>query len=445
MLIDSHAHLDSFQFDKDREQVIAHAVNSGIHYILNVATDAESLKKAIQIVDRYDFIYLAVGLHPHNSQKEVLPSFSHPKLVAIGEIGLDYYRDYAPRDKQREVFKRFLNEARDRNLPVIIHQRQAQEDIKKMLEPPLRGVMHCFSGDLEWARECVRMGFFISFAGNLTYPNATGLREVAKGIPIENILIETDCPYLAPQEVRGKRCEPTYVRYVAEELARLKGLTVEDVARITELNFKLLFGIGERDQKGKIAYKIRNSLYLNITNRCTSECTFCVKNFKDYVKGHYLRLDKEPTVEEIISAIADPTKYKEVVFCGYGEPMLRLDVVKEVSKWVKENGGRVRIDTNGHGNLIYGRSIAHELAGLVDSISISLNAQSPELYEKLCRPIYGKKTFEEIKRFIIECKEYIPVVGVTVIDMPGVDLEECRRIANELGVELRVRVYNEVG
>lgn len=451
MLIDSHAHLDDHQFDTDREQVIAHAVNSGLQYILNVATDSKSLKKSVELSERHDFIYFAAGVHPHYSADEkagkIIPLPKHPKLAAIGEIGMDFYRNYGPKEKQEEVFRLFLREARERKLPVIIHQRNAQADIARILreEGSFTGVMHCFSGNIEWAKECIKAGFYISFAGNLTYPKAEGLRKVAEEIPIENMLIETDCPWLSPQKFRGKRCEPAYVKYVAEELARIKGLSFEDVIRITGLNFRTLFKIGKKREEGKITYRIRDSLYLNITNRCTSECTFCIKNFKDYVKGHYMRLDKEPSTEEIIEAIDSPAGYKEIVFCGYGEPLLRLDVVKAVSGWIKKQGGKVRIDTNGHGNLIYKRSIAPELKGLIDSISISLNAETAEKYEKLCRPVFGKKTFEEIQRFIVECKGYIPDVSVTVIDMPAVCIEKCRKIAKELGVGFRVRKYDEVG
>jgi TatD DNase family protein len=453
MLIDSHAHLDDHDFDKDRDSVIAHAINSGLHYILNVATGYESLKTSISIAEKHDFIFLAAGIHPHYSQKEdiekITPLLNHPKLVAIGEIGLDYYRDHSPIDKQKEIFRLFLREAKSRNLPVIIHQRQAQDDlleiIKEEMAIPTRGVMHCFSGDIQWAKECIKMGFLISFAGNLTYPKALDLQRVAKEIPIENILIETDCPWLAPQNIRGKRCEPSHVKHTALKLAEIKGLSYDDVARITELNFKQLFRIGKLNDTGKIAYPIRKSLYLNITNRCTSECVFCVKNFCDYVKGHYLRLERDPSAAEIISAIGDSSAYEEIVFCGYGEPTLRLDVIKEVSKWVKEKGMNVRIDSNGHGNLINKRSIAPELKGLVDSISVSLNADSAEKYEKICRPVYGKKTFDEVRRFIIECKDYIPDVSITVIDMPGIDIEKCKEIARELGVGFRIRKYDEVG
>jgi TatD DNase family protein len=207
-----------------------------------------------------------------------------------------------------------------------------------------------------------------------------------------------------------------------------------------------LFGIGSRDEKGKIAYEIRDSLYLNITNSCTSACTFCVRYYSDYVKGHNLRLKADPGYEEIVAAIGDPQRYREIVFCGYGEPLLRLDVVKKIAAYVKSKGVAVRIDTNGHGNLINGRPVAAELKGLVDAISVSLNADTKEKYDKICQPEYGPATYDEVKRFVLECKAAVPKVSVTVVAVPEVDIEKCRKIAaEELGVELRVRQYDDVG
>jgi TatD DNase family protein len=198
-------------------------------------------------------------------------------------------------------------------------------------------------------------------------------------------------------------------------------------------------------EQGRITYPIRNSLYLNITNRCTAACTFCVRYHTDFVKGHNLRLGQEPTAEELIKEIGDPTRYAEIVFCGYGEPLLRLDVVKAVSGEVKRMGGKVRIDTNGHANLIYKRNVLPELAGLVDAVSVSLNAHDAELYEKLTQPKFGIAAYEAVKDFIREAKKYIPDVTATVVSAPGVDVEACRRIADELGAKFRVREYNVVG
>lgn len=193
-----------------------------------------------------------------------------------------------------------------------------------------------------------------------------------------------------------------------------------------------------------IVYQLGDSLYLNITNRCTNQCTFCVRYKTRLFNGRYpLWLDKEPTTEEILKAIGDPKKYKEIVFCGFGEPLIRLETVKEVAKALKSKGARIRIDTNGEANLFYQRNILPELKGLIDSISISLNAENAEVYDKLCRSIYGKKAFNAIIEFTKESKKYIPEVEITVVDLPNIDKEACAKIAKDLGVDSRVREYYE--
>jgi TatD DNase family protein len=194
-----------------------------------------------------------------------------------------------------------------------------------------------------------------------------------------------------------------------------------------------------------IAYNIRNALYLNITNKCTSACVFCVIKITDYVKGHNLRLEKDPSVAEIIKAIDASPKYNEVVFCGYGEPTLRLDVLKEVASYVKAKNIPTRLNTNGHGDLIHNRHILPELKGLIDNISISLNGVDAEEYFKVSRPKFGKDTFDKVLEFITLAKQYIPHVEVTTVTYPGIDISKCRKIAEKLGVDFRVRIYNEVG
>lgn len=193
-------------------------------------------------------------------------------------------------------------------------------------------------------------------------------------------------------------------------------------------------------------YRIRNSLYLNLTNRCTSLCTFCHRLDDPVVKGYNLRLEEEPSFEELIRDIGDPTRFKEVVFCGYGEPTLRLDVIKEVARVVKGKGGRVRLNTNGHGNLIHKRNILPELAGLVDALSISLNAECSEKYTALCRPVYGPATYDGVIAFIKEAKQYIPEVTATVVRIPTIDIDACERISREeLGIQFRIRELDAVG
>lgn len=445
-------------FDKDREDVIKRAKDAGLEAVITIGSDFEGCKAAVELSEKYEFIYATIGIHPHEAkdfndeifnQIEAWTSNTSQnknyKVVAVGEIGLDYHYDYSPREIQREIFIKQLLYAKQINMPVVIHSREAKEDTLKILEDSgtTKGVLHCFSGDMEMAEKVLSMGFHISIAGPVTFKNASKLREIAKIIPDNYLLIETDAPYLTPEPLRGKRNEPAFITYTAKFLAELRGVSVEDIDRITTLNAKRLFNIGELPE-GEIAYKIRDNLYLNITNRCTSKCIFCVRFNTDFVKGHNLKLKNEPTEEELKKAIGDPKEYKEIVFCGYGEPLLRLDVIKSVASWIREKGGRVRINTNGHGNLIHKRNILPELQGLVDSISVSLDAQNEETYQKICRPAF-KNAFAEVVNFIKEAKKYIPDVQVTVVTAEGVDIDKCREIADSLGVKLRVRRLDVVG
>jgi TatD DNase family protein len=195
-----------------------------------------------------------------------------------------------------------------------------------------------------------------------------------------------------------------------------------------------------------ITYRIRNTLYLNLTNRCTARCTFCHRLDDPIVKGYNLQLRVEPSAQELICEIGDPTRFDEVVFCGYGEPTLRLEVLKEVARAIKQKGGRVRLDTNGHGNLIHKRNILPELTGLIDAISISLNAENPEKYFAICRPAYGPETYDAVLAFIKEAKQYIPEVIVSIVHLPTVDVKACERIAQqELGVKFRLRELDAIG
>jgi TatD DNase family protein len=197
---------------------------------------------------------------------------------------------------------------------------------------------------------------------------------------------------------------------VAETVARLRGLTVDDVARVTTKNAIRVFGLPAAARQTRIAYRIRDSLYLNLTNRCNNACTFCPRNLpaqdlRSYeVKGHYLRLEREPSEEEIKQAVGDPRRYEEVVFCGFGEPLLRLETVKATAGWLKEQGVRVRVDTDGLANQTYGRDVAAELKGLVDMISVSLNAADAATYARLCPGKYGEEAFTAVLNFIRAAK-----------------------------------------
>jgi len=460
-IIDTHCHLEMDAFDPDREEVIKRAKDAGIEAIITIGSDFKGNIGGLKLSQKYDFIYSSVGFHPHDAKdftEEIFEQIKtwatnngkgqgvRGKVVAIGEIGLDYHYDNSPREIQREVFLKQLQFAKEIKLPVIIHSREAKKDTIKIIRHSgvSNGVFHCFSGDMEMAEMVIGMGFYISIAGPVTFKNVKRLQEIAKAIPDDYLLIETDAPYLTPEPFRGRRNEPSYLVQTAKAIAELRGVTFADVARITTLNAIRLFRIGHIPERGEIAYKIRDSLYLNITNRCTNKCSFCIRFHSDYVKGHNLRLSDEPTEEDMKNAIGDPSQYKEIVFCGYGEPLLRLDLVKSVATWIKQNQGKVRINTNGHGNLIHGRNVLPELKGLIDSMSISLDAHDEETYDRICRPAF-KNAFNGIINFIREAKKYIPHVQITVVTLEGVDIEKCRKIAGDLGVGFRVRKLDVVG
>lgn len=454
-LIDSHAHIYYRDYADDFEAMLRRAAEAGVGAILVVGTDIESSRESVALAEKYPQLYAAVGIHPHDAGRvtercyDVIREFAQasPKVVAIGEIGLDFYRDRSPREVQEAVFRRFLRLAATLGKPVIIHDRDAHERVMTILaeEGTTSGVLHCFSGDSTMAAEAIARGLYISIPGTVTYPANDALRQVVAATSIDRMLVETDCPYLTPVPHRGRRNEPSYVRLAAERVAEVKGLALADVARITTKNCRDLFGISLWDQSTKIAYMIRNSLYLNITNRCSNRCSFCAK-FEDFtVKGHNLLLDGEPAFEEVLAAIGKPAGIDEVVFCGYGEPLIRLDLVKRLASELKARGFMVRVNTDGQANLVHGRNILPELSGLVDSVSVSLNAPDAETYERICNTPYGAAGFDAVCDFIREARRHIPQVVASAVTVPGVDMEACRRLAESLGAEFRVRDYSEVG
>ena len=457
MLIDSHAHLDMPEFADDLPAVLARAREAGLVHVVSVSIGLPSLRRNLEITEAQpDFVATTAGVHPHDADavtdadwSELARLAADPRVVAVGEAGLDYFRDRSPRARQQELFARHIALARSLGKPLVVHSRDAAADTFAMLERErageIGGVLHCFSGTREDAARALDLGFFISIAGPLTYPKSR-LPEVARGVPIERMLVETDAPYLAPQTRRGRRNEPAYVAETAAALAAIKGLAARDVERITTRNACALFRLPCPPAAPEIAYAIRNALYLNVTNRCSNRCVFCTRETRPLVKGHDLSLEREPTAREILEAAGDVSGYDEVVFCGFGEPLLRWDVVREVARELKGRGARVRINTNGQARLFLGRDILPEMAGIVDALSVSLNAPDAAGYARVCRPDAGEPAYAAVKAFIREARRFVPSVTASVVALPGVDLEACRRIAeDELGVAFRVRPLNEVG
>lgn len=251
MFIDSHAHIQLSQFNRDREAVLKRAREAAVSNILVIGFDMETSLGAVALAEAHPHIYATVGMHPHDAKdltSDVLKTFrelaEHPKVIALGEMGLDYYRNLSPRPVQKETFEQQLNLAEEMRMPIVIHNRDAYMDILPILEARqgrIRGVLHCFTGDVELMQRSLAIGFYIGIGGIVTYPNAKDVQAVAREVPEDRLLIETDCPWLAPQFRRGKRNEPAYVRAVAEKIAGLRKTSIETIGKITTKNFGTLF------------------------------------------------------------------------------------------------------------------------------------------------------------------------------------------------------------
>jgi TatD DNase family protein len=266
LLVDSHAHLEGKQFDADREQVIARARESGVQAIVAIGNGdgPGTLDCGIQLAEKYDFIYATVGIHPHEARLADDAAYSemerlakHPKIIAWGEIGLDYFYDHSPRDIQQRVFVRQMEMAKSAKLPIVIHCRpsnngeDAWDDCLRLIAEHwstsgLGGILHCFTGTWPHARRALDMGFIISFAGNITFPKAQQIRDAARQVPLDRMFIETDSPYLAPVPHRGKRNEPAFVRETARQIAELLGVSLADIGLRTTQNFYRVFSLHEK-------------------------------------------------------------------------------------------------------------------------------------------------------------------------------------------------------
>jgi TatD DNase family protein len=266
------------------------------------------------------------------------------------------------------------------------------------------------------------------------------LRQVLNRVAIENLLLETDSPFMTPVPHRGERNEPALIKLVAEKFAEVHHLTVEDVGRTTSANVYKLFGIGMKPEL-HFTYQIGQSLYINVTNRCNADCVFCDRKGEAVINGYSLKMTKsqEPEADVYIKEIGDPTRYKEIVFCGYGEPTIRWDVVKQVAKYIKENGGKTRMNSDGHGSFINKRDITPELKDTIDTVSISLNSTNPEQYAKLMR--VDTSMHAEMLDFAKKAKNFTHVV-LSIVGLNEIDKEAAKKfVTEEVGVDFREREY----
>lgn len=481
---DTHCHLDFPDFDPDREEVIARARAAGIG-MLTVGTSLASSHRAIEIAERHEGIYASVGIHPNDTGRaseqdlEALRDLAerHDVVIAVGETGLDFSRDDAPPSTQEHFFRLHLELATSLGLPVLLHARKSAPQVLHTIESFIaaggKAIWHCFTANKKVLRQylehALELGLYFGISGMVTFEDQGPLREIIPRIPDRYLLLDTDAPFLRPRDIREKpfdrvpssqeseykgssarRNEPTACLRIAEELASLRQVSVRDILRITLRNARtcLNLSIPERTSESAIVYAIRNSLYISLTHQCTNDCVFCARHQGYLVKGHDIRLDHEPSAEEVLAALqryGDLRVYDEVVFCGFGEPTMRLDVLKFVAEALHAQGIPVRLNTNGLANLFYERDILPELVGRVDTISISLNSADPAQYASLCRSRFGDRAHPALCEFIRRSVQLGFRTICTVVALPEVDVEAARHLAETLGASFRVRSHVDVG
>jgi len=458
-LIDSHVHLDMPQFEGEVDEVLERAGKAGVVEVLNVSYDVESLERTINLTEHYESVYGACGIHPHDAigfddetERAIKRCILRKKLVAVGEIGLDYYRDLSPRKVQREVFRRQLGMALYFSKPVVIHSRESFEDTVRILDEEgvreVGGIFHAFGGGEEELKTVLSLGFLVGIGGPVTYKNSR-LPDVLKKLPSDSFVLETDSPYLPPVPYRGKRNEPAYVTLVRDKLAEVLGVTPEDVERASFVNYMRVIR-KKKDFPPAVAYNFRGALYLNVTNSCTNNCRFCPRtNGRFFFYGHNLNLLVEPGVDEVVSQAMEKLEdreVKEIVFCGYGEPTSRLPDILEIARSLKQTGIPIRLNTNGHGNIIHGRNIVPELEQVFDAVSVSVNFPDAEKYMEMCRPDFGADTYEQVLDFVKRCAESGMRTIVTAVDIPGVDIEALKKIVSGIeGVDFKLRRFYNFG
>lgn len=459
ILADSHVHLDFPDFAQDLDAVVHRARAGGVDHFNLIGTRLANADRLRALRDRIEGAITTIGVHPHYaaelpvSRQAIQEAVAGAGATAVGETGLDFHYDFSPREAQEAVFRHHIQAAHALALPLVIHTRQAEERTMAILDqegiPEAGGVLHCFTGTLEMANWALDRGLHLSFSGVLTFRNAEDLRRIAREMPLNRLLLETDAPYLAPMPHRGKRNEPSFLPRTADALARAMNQPLMTVAQATTQNYLSLFRVAGREvvgAKGVLAYPIGDALYLNVSRGCTLRCGFCPKWQAPTVHHYDLSLTANPSAAELIQAVGDAGPWREVVFCGFGEPTLRLEVILEVARWIKGHGGqRVRLNTDGLANLVHRRDVTPAFSGLIDAVSVSLNAPDEATYNKHCHPSL-EGAWSGLLAFIQAVRAHVPEVTATAIDgLPGVDIAACRALASTLGVGFRPRKLDRVG
>lgn len=424
-MLDSHCHINLNHFGDDLEAAIERMLIDGVRGVLNVGFDPDTARETIDLIERYPFIFGVVGCHPHDAQvlddefEAVLRDYlTHDRVIGIGEIGLDYYRDLSPREVQNETFRRMIRLGREKSVPVVIHCRDAFDDVMAVLRDESdqhRGIFHAFAGTPEEAQQITDMGFHIGVGGVVTFQNSQ-LAKTLETVPLENVVLETDSPYLTPSPFRGKRNEPAYVAHVARMVARINGVTPQEVSRITDENFCRAMGLSPGMLPGPV-YRLENTVYIH---------SAAIK----------------PDGLEALDAFGDDIE--GMVLCGLDDPLASptsLENTLAVAARGREKEWHVSVSTDGRANALAERDITPELADVVDEIVVLFHGTTPSQHDRTMLTSYGAGGFEEMKDFV-RCSVAAGMNAVCeFIATPKFNPEPCRELARSLKAQYDIRMY----
>ncbi len=417
-------------------------------YFMVPGIDAESSRRAAALASDHEGVWAAVGVHPNSIGEASSTDFStvkrlllEPGVLAVGETGLDFYREEVPRQVQKEWLHRHVDLAADLGYPLILHSRSAEEDLLDELPPCVDTpvILHCYTGAADTARRAGDRGFYVGFAGPLTYPANEHLRELVRCLPGDRILVETDSPYLSPEPLRGRLNEPERVLLIAEAVASARGIQVADALDMLWQNSIDAFQIGS-ERRTDLLYRLGSNLYANISDKCNCDCVFCLRFRQTGIGGYHLEHTEEPSSERLIRSfeMLEPDWFDEIVFCGFGEPTTRPDLLIRLAGISRGKGYVTRLDTNGLALELMSADRVREMLSMFDRVSVSLNESSAAGYARICHTRYTDP-WSSLLRFIRLSVECGCRTTLTAVRYPGVDLEGAAVLAAELGLPFRTR------
>lgn len=449
-VFDTHCHLSYSGLEERSGEVVRRAAGAGVRGILTLGTDTASSARCLQLARELPGVHAAAGVHPNETpeldvdrcMREVARMALQPQTIAVGETGLDLHHRRAPLELQSAWLQRHAELAFGLNLPLVVHSRSAEAECLELLpeSPRFPVVMHCYTGPDGEAIRAAERGYWIGFAGPLTFKSNSRLRSLAARLPSDRIVVETDAPFLAPEPVRGGPSEPAMVVHTAKAAAEAMGLEGPRGMERLWSNSTALLGL-EEHARTDLLYVLGANLYVNLTGQCDNDCRFCVRKRSAGLGGYHLRhhgrVPEEDRLEKAMELV-EPGDFAEVVFCGYGEPTMRPELLRRLAASARTRGGRTRLNTNG---LAGGRLSSDALRRMLapfDSVSVSLNASTPEQYARICRPS-RPGAWKRLMDFLSLLREMDADATLTAVAGSGADLRACAALAGRLGFPFRRR------